>query len=144
MKTESIEGQAKSEENKSAPLVRKFFRIPVSEKESVQVYIKQKRYRVANISQGGVGISSEHLSDFKQGEICTGCELILENERFKGLSGKIVHYSPSTSGQLEQGIQWIDLDAKQKQALDAVFLKMKTRVLANTDREIRELQRLKK
>jgi c-di-GMP-binding flagellar brake protein YcgR len=144
MKTESTELQARSEEKESAPLVRKFFRIPVSQKESVHVIIKQKKYRVSNISQGGVGISSEHLSDFKYGEICSGCELILEHERFKGLSGKIVHYSPSASGQLEQGIQWIDLDSKQKQALDAVFLKMKTRVLENNDREIKELQRLKK
>ena len=139
MKTESIKLQSEAEGKESAPLVRKNFRIPVSGKESIQVFIKQKKYRVSNISQGGVGISSDHLSDFKQGEICTGCELILHTERFKGLSGKIVHYSPSTSGQLEQGIQWIDLDAKQKQSLDAVFLQMKNRVLENNDRKIGEL-----
>ena len=125
----------------SAPLVRKSFRIPVSDKESVQVFIKQRKYRVSNISQGGVGINSEGLSDLKYGEIYTDCELILPTERFKGLTGKIVHYSASASGRLEQGIQWTGLNAEQRQSLDAVFLQMKTRVLENSDREISEFER---
>ena len=139
MKSESIEFQSRSEEKESAPQVRKSFRIPVSDREFVQVSIKQRKYRVSNISQGGVGINSEGLSDLKYGEIYTGCELILLNERFKGLTGKIIHYSASASGQLEQGIQWTGLDAEQRQSLDAVFLQMKTRVLENNDREISEI-----
>jgi hypothetical protein len=136
MKTESIELQPRSEGKESAPLVRQSFRIPVSEKESVHVIIKQKPYRVSNISQGGVGISADRLFGFKFGEIYTGCELILRNEKFKGLTGKIIHYSPSASGQLEHGIQWVGLDGEQRQSLDAVFLQMKSRVLETNDRNI--------
>ncbi len=144
MKTESIELQPRSEEKESAPLVRKFFRIPVSEKESVHVFIKQRKYRVSNISQEGVSIHSDNLSDLKSGEIYTGCELILINERFKGLTGKIIHYSPSASGQLEQGIRWVGLDAEQRQSLETGFLQMKTRVLENNDRKISKTQRSEK
>jgi hypothetical protein len=140
MKTESIELQPRSEGKKSAPLVRQSFRIPVSEKESVFVIIKQKPYRVSNINQGGVGISSDGLFGLKFGDIYTGCELILRNEKFKGLTGKLIHYSPSASGQLEHGIQWIGLDGEQRQALDAVFLQMKSRVFENNDRKISKIQ----
>jgi len=144
MKTESIELQFLSEEKESATLVRHSFRIPVSEKESVHVIIKQKPYRVFNISQGGVGINSDGLFGLKFGDIYTGCELILQNERLKGLTGKIIHYSPSASGQLEHGIQWIGLDGEQRQSLDVVFLQMKSRVLENNDRKISKIQRLEK
>ena len=134
MKTESIELQHRSEGKESAPLVRQSFRIPVSEKESVHVIIKQKPYRVSNISQEGVGISSDNLLDLKFDEILTGCELILQKERLKGLTGKIIHYSASASGPLEHGIQWFDLKKEQRQALDKLFLQMKTRALENNDR----------
>jgi hypothetical protein len=137
MKTESIELHPRSEEKESAPLVRQSFRIPVSEKESVHVIIKQKPYRVSNINQGGVGISSDGLFDLKFGDIYTDCELILQNERFKGLTGKIIHYSPSAAGQLEHGIQWIGLDGEQRQLLEAVFLQMKSCALENNDRNIK-------
>jgi hypothetical protein len=144
MKTESIKLQPRSEEKESAPVVRQSFRIPVAEQESVHVIIKQKPYRVSNISQGGVGISSDRLFGFKFGEIYTGCELILRNQRFKGLTGKIIHYSPSASGELEHGIQWVDLDGRQRQSLDAVFLQMKSSVFENNDRNISQTQRLEK
>ncbi len=139
MKTESIEIRPRSEEKESAPLVRQSFRIPVSEKESVHVIIKQKTYRVSNIGQEGVGIRSDRLSGLKFGEIYTNCELILQNERFKGLTGKIIHYSPSASGQLEHGIRWIGLDAEQRQSLEAVFLQMKSCALENNDRKISKI-----
>lgn len=136
MKNESIELQGGAKQKESEPLVRQSFRIPVAEKESVHVIIKQNRYRVSNISQGGVGISSDRLFGFKFGEIYTGCELILRNQRFKGLTGKIIHYSPSASGPLEHGIQWVGLDGEQRHSFDAVFLEMKSRVLENNDRNI--------
>jgi len=109
MKNESIERQFRSEKKESAPLVRQSFRIPVFEKEIIQVLIKQKKYLVFNISQGGVGISSDNLPDLKSDEILTGCELILQKERFKGLTGKIIHYSASASGPLEHGIHGLIL-----------------------------------
>jgi hypothetical protein len=141
MKTESIELQPRSGKKESAPLVRQFFRIPVSETESAYVVVHQNKYRVANISQGGVGIHFDAPSDLKFGEIYTDCELVLGKERFGGLTGKVIHYSPSASGELEQGIQWVKADAVQRQALDTLFSQMKTRFLENNDRKISNVQR---
>jgi len=134
MKNESIKPQLKSAEKEPEPMVRQSFRIPVSEKESVHVLIKKRKYQVSNISREGIGIGFGILPDLKFGEVLTGCELILKKERLKGLTGRVIHYSSSASGQLQHGIQWIDLQPKQQQAIDDNFLQMKTRALENNDR----------
>jgi c-di-GMP-binding flagellar brake protein YcgR len=136
MKNESVKPQLTSAGKESEPMVRQSFRIPVSEKESVQVLIKHRKYHVSNISREGIGIGFGIQPDLKFGEVLTGCELILKKERLKGLSGRVIHYSSSASGQLQHGIQWSDLEDGQQKAIDQFCLQMKTQALENHDRNI--------
>ena len=136
MKNESIEFQLISEGNGSGPQVRQIFRIPVSKKDSVQVLIKQKKYLVANISQGGIGISPDNQLELESDEILHDCELILSETRISGLTGKVIHCSFSEFGPLQFGVQWEDLQPRQVQALDKILLQMKARVLEKNDRNL--------
>ncbi|MCP3941353.1 MAG: PilZ domain-containing protein [Desulfobacteraceae bacterium] len=139
MKNESIEFQFISDEKESAVPVRQYFRIPISDKESVQVLIKEKKHFVSDISQGGISISSDDPSDLESGEILADCELILGKSRLSGLAGRVVRRTSSGSGLLQYGIQWIDLQTEQRQILDEIILKMKTRILENNDRNVNKI-----
>ena len=117
MKNTSIEFCLISDEKEENTQVRRFFRVPVSDKESVRVRIRQKEYGVSNISRGGIGIGPGSRPEFESGEILVDCELILANDRIKGLTGKIIHCSSADAGPLRYGIQWIDLQNRSSPGL---------------------------
>jgi len=120
--------------------VRRFFRIPVSDRDSVRVRIGQKEYGVSNISRGGIGIGPGSRPEFGSGEILADCELILAGDRISGLTGKIIHCSSADAGPFQYGIQWVDLQTGQARALDAILSRMKIRVLENNDRKLSKIQ----
>ncbi len=142
MKNESIEFN--SEGNESAPLVRKFFRVPVAENALVQISISEKKFLVSNISQSGIGIISDDPSDFKLGDLLTDCELKLMETSIKGLTGKVIRAFSEEPGQLQFGILWLDLQISQRKALDEIFLKMKSQILENNDRNIINAEKIEK
>jgi c-di-GMP-binding flagellar brake protein YcgR len=136
MKDESIEFELNSAEKESAEPVRQFFRVPVSDKESIQVLIKQKKYSVTDISLGGVRISPDNPFDPESGEILPDCELILTQARLSGLTGKVIHRSSSEFGPSQYGIQWLDIKISQRETLDEIILQMKNRALGNNDLDV--------
>ncbi|MCP4717847.1 MAG: PilZ domain-containing protein [Desulfobacteraceae bacterium] len=136
MKKESIEFQLISEGKKSSTLVRQIFRVPISDNESVHILIKQKKYLVSNISQGGIGISPDSQLNLEADEILVDCELILANTSISGLTGKVIHCSFSEFGPLQYGVQWLELQTGQSQSLDDILSQMKARALEDNDRNI--------
>ncbi|OQY53469.1 MAG: hypothetical protein B6230_00105 [Desulfobacteraceae bacterium 4572_89] len=143
MKNESIgfqpisEGKEFGAEKESAQQVRQLFRIPVSDKEFIQVIIRKQKYFVSDISQKGIGFSIESRLGFQHGEILTNCELKLADKaRLNNLTGKVIHCSSTEQGSLQYGIQWINLGNREKKTLKDILSQMKSGALKRNDRKI--------
>jgi len=143
MKNESIgfqsisEGKEPGEKKEYEQLVRQSFRIPVSDKEFIQVIIREKKYFVSDISQKGIGFSIDSRLGFEYGEILTHCELRLTDKvRLNNLTARVIHCSSTETGYLQYGIQWIDLGSQEKKTLKEILSQMQSGVLKNNDRKI--------
>ena len=131
MNNQSIEFQNIKEDSSSSGIVRKSFRIPIEDKENVWVLINKKRYSVRDISTCGVGILLENNSRFIIEQALLNCEFSIFNVSIKKLNGKIVHLSFDKGGNLQCGIQWIDMEKKIADQISEIVFKMKEQLLKN-------------
>lgn len=136
MKNKSIELVPIAKEKESNSLVRKSFRVPVSDNEIARIIFNQKQYSVSDINQGGVGLSVDQAFDFESNDILTPCELRLSTTHLTGLTGRVIHCSSSISGRLQYGIQWIDLGPGERETLNEILSQLKQGALENSDRNI--------
>jgi c-di-GMP-binding flagellar brake protein YcgR len=129
MSDQSIEFQ-KTKENIPLPeIVRKSFRIPIEDKESVWVVINKKRYQVLDICLGGIGIALEKKSQFTSEQTLSDCELTIFDVSIKNLNAQIVHLTSDKDENLQCGVQWIDLEKGVIDQISEIVLKMKEQLL---------------
>ena len=143
MENESIEflsisgGKEPSEKKEYTQMVRQLFRVPAPDKEFIQVIIRKKKYSVSDISERGIGIRIDSHLGFEYGEILTHCDLQMVNRTsLHNLTGKIIHCSSTEPGNLQYGIQWLDLGSREKKILNEIISQMKSEALKNNDRNI--------
>ena len=125
MNNQSNEFQKTKEDTTSLETVRRAFRIPIEEMGNIFLVIRGTKYKVVDISQGGIGIWCEDNSVFTMDEIIENCELHIFDHLFKNLKVRIIHFSPEVEKSLHCGIQWIDIDRLSSDQLSEIILKMK-------------------
>ncbi len=62
----------------------------------------------------------ENLNAMVLGDLISNSELVLDQERFAGLSGRIVHHSLDNEGNTVSGIQWLDLSTITEKRMELV------------------------
>jgi len=129
MNNQSNEFQKNKEDTTSLETVRRAFRVPIEGMENIFLVIKGTKYKVVDISQGGIGIWREDNSVFTISEIIENCELHIFDNLFENLKVRIIHFSPEEKKSLHCGIQWIDIDRLSSDKLSEIILKMKDKLL---------------
>lgn len=129
MTDNSLEFQPMPGIDAEADKVRNSFRVPASDKDNVLAVFYQKNYTVVNLSTIGIAISADSCLEFEAGQIIDDAELVIGNQRMKGLTAKVVHCSVHDSGDLQFGLSWVDMSPGDKAQLDAVIEEIKARFL---------------
>ncbi len=129
MNNKSNEFQKNKEDTTALEIVRRAFRVPIEGMENIFLVIRGTKYKIVDISQGGIGIWREDNSVFTIGEIIENCELHIFDHLFKNLKVKIVHFSPEEEKSPHCGIQWVDIDRLSSDKLSEIILKMKDQLL---------------
>lgn len=129
MNSKSNEFQKAKEDISSLETIRRAFRVPIEEMGNIFFVIKGTKYKVVDISQGGIGIWREDNSVFTMDEIIENCELHIFDHLFKNLKVRIIHFSPEIAKSKHCGILWIDIDRQSSDKLNEIILKMKDKLL---------------
>jgi len=128
MNNQSNEFQKTKEDTTSLETIRRAFRIPIEGMENIFLLVRGTKYKIVDISQGGIGIWCEDNSVFTMDEIIENSELHIFDHLFKNLKVRIVHFSPEVEKSLHCGIQWIDIDRLSSDKLSEIILKMKDKL----------------
>lgn len=129
MNSKSIKFQKITEETNSLEMTRNIFRIPTEAMGKIFLVIRGSKYKVVDISQGGIGISLEDNSVFTINETVENCELHIFEHLLKNLKGRIIHVTSEETKPKHCGIQWADLDKQSLNQLSEITLKMKDKLL---------------
>ena len=135
MENESIFFQPLPEEDGAGSVVRKSFRVPITDKHDVSLTIGEKVCQVVNFSEGGACIiTPEALGDY-DAETSIRCELRLGHIRLSDLTFKVVHGTLGTSGRMHYGIKWVDPSTAALDAIRATVARIKKELLKDCDRK---------
>lgn len=97
-------------------IIRKNYREPILDDDPVCAEIDGRTHRVCDIGSRGVGLLVPALGGFLAGTLYDITLHVGDNTIV--LQGKVTHISPSeTSGECHCGIEFIDLNKKDEQAL---------------------------
>jgi c-di-GMP-binding flagellar brake protein YcgR len=129
MNSKSNEFQKIKKDTSSLEITRNAFRIPTEEMENIFLVIRGTKYKVVDISKGGIGIWLEDNPVFTIDETVENCELHIFEHLFKNLKGRIVHFASEETKPRHCGIQWADLDKQSSDQLSEITLKMKDQLL---------------
>jgi hypothetical protein len=109
--------------------VRHSFRVPTSDKENILAIFGGQTYAVANISVTGISIHADSCLDFEAGQVVEDAEFWIGTLRLTGLKGTVIHCSVHDDGELQFGIDWLDMSVKNRETLETVLSQMKTSAL---------------
>ncbi len=129
MTENSIDFQPLPDTDPSDAPVRHSFRVPVSDKDNVLAVFCGRTYSVANVSVTGVSIHAESCLDFESGQVIEDAEFWIGTQRLTGLKGKVIHCSVHDYGNLQFGVDWLDVSLKDRERLETILSQMKTRAL---------------
>ena len=118
---ESLEFYAVESDEQLVEFSRSTFRVPVADREGFYLRFGSLSLRLADVCIGGVSLVSDNTTAMTLGDIICNCELLLEDERFSGLNGRVVHHSLDGSGSTITGIQWLDLNQQTVKRFQATL-----------------------
>ncbi|MDG4475256.1 PilZ domain-containing protein [Thiovibrio frasassiensis] len=114
-------------------IIRKNYREPIAEDDTVCAEIDGRTHRVCDIGSRGMGLIVPALSGFLAGTLY-GIMLHIDNNTIT-LRGKVTHISPSeTSGECQCGIEFIELNPKDEEALQQFLTAHHARLFSTTSR----------
>ncbi len=97
-------------------IVRKYFRLPVSNQDEVKVQINDQQYDIVDILSWGIGIHLPRPEIFSVGEELDSIKLTVQRRIFR-LHGGVVHISPYEYGNYRCGIKFIDQDEESERII---------------------------
>ena len=97
-------------------IVRKHFRLPVSNPNEVKVQINDQQYDIIDILSDGIGIHLPRREIFYVDEALNPIRLTVKREVLK-LCGKIVYISSYKHGNYRCGIKFVDQDEESKRLI---------------------------
>ena len=110
-------------------IIRKSFRVPAGGSDNVWVKIRNTRYPVCDICNGGIGIALENPSTFAISQTILDCELQIVDLNVKKLNGRVVHLSLNSGKEWQCGIQWIDMDKNSARQMAETISELKDELL---------------
>ncbi len=111
--------------------VRQSFRVPVSSKSNILAVLQEQTFSVANVSGSGIAILADSCLVFEEGQILEDAQLWLGTTHLTGLTGKVIHCSVQTSGQLYFGIEWQDMAKDDFDRMSEILRTIKTQALTD-------------
>ena len=100
----------------SKEIVRKYFRLPVSNPDELKMQINDQQYDIIDILSEGIGIHLPRPGIFSIGEELNSIKLTVQGRIFKS-HGKVLHISPYEYGNYRCGIKFIDQDEESKRII---------------------------
>ncbi|MCD4798251.1 MAG: PilZ domain-containing protein [Methanosarcinales archaeon] len=108
----------------SKAIVRKYFRLPVSNPDEVKVKINDQQYDIIDILSEGIGIHLPRPGIFSVGKELNSIKLTFQGGIFK-LHGEVVYISPYEQGNYRCGIKFIDQDQdKESKRIISEYIKI--------------------
>ena len=106
---ESLEFCAVESDEQLVEFSRASYRVRVATREGFYLQFGCLSLPLADISIGGVSLVSNSETAMGLGDIICNCDLMVEDDCFKGLNGRVVHHSIDCDGNTITGIQWLNL-----------------------------------
>lgn len=106
----------------SVEIGRRFYRVPVRKKMNFSVVINATRYPLLDISSNGIRIAVEPTTSIASQDVISCCELVLDEQIFSALEGKVVHYSLEDDENWICGIKWLNIDADTENDIGKILL----------------------
>jgi predicted small metal-binding protein len=126
-------------------VLRKTFRVPVTDQDPVSMTVRDHRFRVKDLSVGGVSIETDGNFDVCCGQLLAPCVLSLADDRLSNLEMTVVHCTATLSGSVVLGLKWETLAPDEEEMLNKYLTRMKYKVLADNDRDVdKDLEKEKK
>jgi len=97
-------------------IVRKYFRLPVSNPDEVKVQINDQQFDIIDILRWGIGIHLPRPEIFSVGEELDSIMLTVQGRTFN-LHGMVVHVSTYEYGNYRCGIKFIDQDEESERII---------------------------
>jgi hypothetical protein len=97
-------------------IVRKYYRLPVSNPDEVKVQINDQQYDIIDILSRGIGIHLPQLGIFSVGDELDSINLTVQGRIFK-LHGEVIHISPYEQGNYRCGIKFINQDEESERII---------------------------
>ena len=110
-------------------IVRKYFRLPVSNPDELKVQINDQQYNIIDILSWGIGIHLPRPEIFSVGEELDSIKLTVQGRIFK-LHGGVVHISPYEYGNYRCGIKFIDQDEESERIISEYIKINRTKLLS--------------
>ncbi len=130
------------ETSQDPAVIRKSFRVPVPDKENYLLMIQGTPFPIEDINAQGAGIVMDKDLSFVKGMTLSGCELILNHERFSDVACEIAHIT-SIEGRLPVfGVKWLKIhsaDGKDevKRLINACAL-LKKKLLSDDNTSVKD------
>jgi hypothetical protein len=99
---------------------RQFFRVKVRDLPGYYLRLGSLKLAVADVSARGISLVSDKVTAMVLGDLISNSELVVDQERFQGLSGRIVHHSLDSDGNTVTGIQWLELNTITEKRMEVV------------------------
>ena len=129
MTEDSIDIQPLPTTDQPEARVRNSFRVPVSDKDNISAVFCGQTYNAANISVTGISIHADSCLDFQAGQVVENAELRIADLRLTNLKGRVIHCSVHDDGELQFGVDWLDMSLKNRETLETILSRMKARAL---------------
>lgn len=91
------------------PSARTSYRVQFAGRKNVFLDFQSRSYPLLDLSEGGVCIALEPNKSMALDGFLSHCNLVLEDDVFTGLEGRVVHYSLGSNGEWTCGIEWLNL-----------------------------------
>ena len=112
-------------------IVRKSFRLPVSNPGEVKLQINDQQYDIIDITSDGIGILLSRPGVFSTGEELNSIKLTVQEKIFN-LFGELIYISPYEDGNYRYGIKFIDQKEEMKRIINE-YIKSNCTKLFSTD-----------
>jgi len=120
-------------ELKEKGIIRQSYRVPYSDEDDVEVFIKRKKYAVLNLSYNGLGVQLPHEGALREGEELSSIEFRMQGKKIK-LRGKVVHISKEADNTFLGGIELTGLDEKLSKKITEFILSRRQALFATDNK----------
>jgi len=132
-KVESLEFEESEIVSSQKGIKRETYRVPFSDADDIEVFIKKKRYAVFNVSPNGLGVQLPHEGALQEGEELASIEFRMQGKKVK-LRGKVVHISREADNTFLGGIELIGLDDKLSKKITEFILSRRQALFATENK----------